>query len=311
MSNIDIILPTYNGGQYLAGLLQSLFDQSNQNFRILVRDDQSSDDTSVILHRWAQSHPNRIIIVPSNERKGVIGNVSELLQAATASYVMLCDQDDIWLPNKIEQTLALMKKIEETHSSTHPILVHTDLHVVDSLLTSVSHSYWHHTRIDPYRGSTLNRLLIQNCVTGCTAMLNRSLVNRLGTLPNNCVMHDAWISLVACCFGTIGVHPQPTILYRQHAANDTGAFSYTLPHILRSIGKRAFQERLLRHRLLKTKQAFQFLERYGTDLTCEQKETVSDFVSLSTVNRAKRLRLMLKRGFVRSGVLRNLQEIIF
>lgn len=310
-SQIDILLPTYNGSMYLADQLHSLFNQTKQNFRLIIRDDESTDDTKQIIAEWRDRYPTRIACVAATQNVGVVKSISTLLGHSTAPYVMLCDQDDVWLPTKIADTLDHMRKLESYHSQAHPILVHSDLQVVDESLSPISPSYWEHTRIDPYRGGTLNRLLVQNCVTGCTAMLNRALVDQVGALPDCCVMHDGWIALVASCLGTIGIHPKATILYRQHGKNDTGAFAYSLKNAIGSLVNKRSRERLGNHRRLKYEQAKTLLDRYHKLLTHKQQTTITEYVLLDGYSQLRRIRHMYKNDFVRSGFLRNCQEIVY
>ena len=103
MELIDILLPTYNGAKYVEELIQSLFLQVYQNWRLIIRDDCSSDQTIEIIQRFAREYPARFIIIP-NEGKhlGIIGSFAHLLEVSKEKYTMFCDQDDIWLPKKIK-----------------------------------------------------------------------------------------------------------------------------------------------------------------------------------------------------------------
>ena len=194
-----ILLSTYNGSKYIKEQIESLFAQTYKNFEIIARDDGSSDNTLNILNSY------NITVLNSKKNIGVENSFMFLLDYAfkrtDAKYFMFCDQDDIWKKNKIEKTLNTMKKMETTYSNM-PILIHTDLEVVDENLTLKYHSFWQYEHINP-KFYSLNRLLMQNTITGCTMMVNRKLVEFILPIQKNIILHDWWIGLVASQFGKI------------------------------------------------------------------------------------------------------------
>ena len=228
---VDILLATYQGARYLDDQLKSILAQTYSQFHLWIRDDGSNDGTQEILQKWKQLYHDKITIVPTAERLGIKKNFSELMKHSRASYIMFADQDDIWLPFKVEACLNRLKTMERQYGSHLALVVHTDLKVVDQDLKEISPSFWHYSKLRPDLIS-LNRLLPQNVLTGCTMFMNRALVDLAGPIPEAAIMHDWWIALVAACFGHIGVLNQPTILYRQHSTNDTGAKRYGFWHIL-------------------------------------------------------------------------------
>ena len=160
---------------------------------------------------------------------------------------MFCDQDDVWFPDKIAVTLGKMQELEGRHGGERPLLVHTDMKVADGNLRVVADSLWRYQKSDPVRGEALNRLLVQNCATGCSMMINRALCDLALPIPAEAMMHDWWLVLVAAAFGTIGHCAEPTLLYRQHGANDVGAKKWSLadlvPQLARAGGVRVFFQR--------------------------------------------------------------------
>ena len=130
---IDILLSTYNGKRFLEKQLDSILAQTYTEWRLLIRDDTSSDSTRAILEKYQQLNPQKIILFPNNINKniGVIKSFENLLECSNKEYIMFCDQDDIWLPNKIEVTLNTMKDLEAKHSTQTPIAVHSDLTLID------------------------------------------------------------------------------------------------------------------------------------------------------------------------------------
>ncbi len=129
-----------------------------------------------------------------------------------AEYIMFCDQDDVWKNDKIEKTLAKMQSMEQTYPH-RPILIHSDLSVVDRELHLLHKSYWIYQHIDPSKDA-INRLIFHNTVTGCTMMINRKLAQKAKVIPDEAIMHDWWIVMVASVFGHIGYIDEPLIFYR-------------------------------------------------------------------------------------------------
>ena len=198
--------------------------------RLLVRDDGSTDATRSILADYAARQPQAVTVVDlQGPRLGPCGSFARLLEQSSAPYVMLCDQDDVWLPEKTAAMLGRMKELEGQLGGQTPLLVHSDLVVVDDALKTLHRSFWAYQRLDPVRGSALNRLLVENVVAGCGAMLNRALVLECLPIPTTAVMHDWWIALVTASRGRLEYIPQATVLYRQHAANRIGTNGPELP----------------------------------------------------------------------------------
>lgn len=218
---VEILMATYNGERYLSEQIESILNQSYKDWKLLVRDDGSKDRTLDILKLYKAKYPKKITLM--EDKKGGLRakeNFLELLRQSKSDYIMFCDQDDVWLPNKIEVTLEKMKKVENG-----PTLIHTDLKVVDKELNLISDSMWRYQKLSPER-KEYNFLIVQNNITGCTMMINRELAKlSIGEFPNG-LMHDWIIGIVASLKGTIDYVEERTILYRQHGNNDVGAQEY-------------------------------------------------------------------------------------
>ena len=112
---LDILLATYNGEKFLKEQINSLLDQSYKNWKLLIRDDMSTDCTMAILSDYISKYPDKIKLLKSNKRLGPCQSFNYLLQKSDSDYVMFCDQDDIWLPEKIELSLKKMRSLEKIH----------------------------------------------------------------------------------------------------------------------------------------------------------------------------------------------------
>jgi len=297
-ANVEILLATYGGEKYIAELLESLLNQTYPNLRILIRDDGSKDSTLSILQNFAHSHPNKISLISDGKNLGVIGNFSELLKYSSADYVLFADQDDFWLPNKVELSVKRLQEMEQKYGVDSPLLVHTDLHVVDQNLQTIHRSFWSFTKINP-NFSKLNRLLVQNCVTGCTMTLNRALIHLSYPIPQNVLMHDWWIALIATSFGHIDYLSSPTLLYRQHQSNTLGAIQPNLWHTLKKV--LSGQNVTCPTR----KQALIFLKIFENQLDSTNKTMVQAFCHLQNVSFLKQRQLILQYRFFKHLNSRN------
>jgi len=298
---IDILLATYNGAAFLEEQIDSLLDQEFREWRLLVRDDGSSDETVEILERYAARFGDKIAILPNGGvRLGAAGSFAELMRLSEAPYLMLCDQDDLWLPRKIGVTLEKMKELEAVHGDDRPLLVHADFTVVDETLNVLADSGWRYQKTDPER-ATLNRLLVQNVATGCTFMINRALRNLALPIPAGAMMHDWWLMLVAAGFGRIGYLADSLLLYRQHGVNTVGAKGWSALSFLRQV--RSLGE--VREAFLKIqRQADLFYRNYGETLSPEDGRMVQAFSRLAEKGFFLKRYLLIRYGFFHAGVLR-------
>ena len=218
---VAILLATYNSGDYLRDLLDSLLNQSFKDFVCYVHDDGSNDGTKEILQYYASNTQLKLNILDYPATGSAKGNFMSLLKYVEEPYVMFCDHDDVWLENKIEKSLSRIKSIE---TDGLPALVFSDLYVVDQHLDIINESFMTYSGINPKR-YRINDLLLENVAPGCTMIANRALYLLASQLQNiqDIRMHDHWFMLVAAGTGTISFLNEPLILYRQHDDNEVGA----------------------------------------------------------------------------------------
>ncbi|RXT04507.1 glycosyltransferase family 2 protein [Ammoniphilus sp. CFH 90114] len=297
-SQVDILLSTYNGSKYLNELLSSIINQTYKEWRLIIRDDGSTDDTMNLIRNYSEKHPKKISIIYDHRNLGPSLSFSELLKYCDANYIMFCDQDDVWLNNKIELTIEKMHLLEREFPSK-PLLLHTDLLVVDEHLQLISKSFWHYQNLNS-TNKNLNHLLVQNIVTGCTMMINKRLKELACPIPNHAIMHDWWIGLVASLYSGIHHMNVPLILYRQHSENNTGAKKYSLKYLASKYGK--VNESIKRI----FNQGASFKIRFNSQLNIDQARMLDCFIDLVNKNRIYRLISIFKYRFCMSGVLRNI-----
>lgn len=220
---IAILLATYNGEKYLPEQLQSLLAQTEQDWRLYVRDDCSNDATLEIIREFQKEFPEKVIILNNlGSNLGAKNSFIELLKFADAEYYMFCDQDDVWLPNKIEKSYSELKKIEEQYGDKE-ILVFCDAVVVDENLNLLSDSFWKTTKTNPHQLKQGRRFEVFNCAPGCTMFFNHELKKKLFPFPMKASMHDWWVAIIAQRIGIVHPFDDGLILYRQHGSNTIGA----------------------------------------------------------------------------------------
>lgn len=219
MKTLQILMSTYNGVKYITEQLDSLLEQDCEKtgkaaFRIVIRDDGSSDGTQDILEEYAGRYPEKISWY-QGENRGVIRSFFELLQKVeTSDYYAFCDQDDYWMKNKMTRALEVLHTMERDGPALYccrPKLVDQNLQPLESEIKR------------PLMRPGFRNAMIENIVTGCTAVFDQTLREMVAKeLPEFTVMHDWWLYLIATCFGEIYYDETPYICYRQHQGNVLG-----------------------------------------------------------------------------------------
>lgn len=308
-----ILLASYRGEAYLDAQLRSLCRQTERDFVVYLRDDGSDDRTVEIEERYAAAEPERFIALRRTEGKGGSKyNFLALCAAALlsdADYFMFCDQDDVWDPDKVEITLARMREAEGGDPSV-PVLVHTDLRVVDQDLNLLGDSFMAYRALNP-ACTQLNRLLVQNNVTGCTMMVNRALLELAMRYRNveAIAMHDWWFALVASAFGKIAFVERATIQYRQHGGNVIGATKVnSLSFILKRLTGSAHVRETLQ---MSVDQAAEFLECYGSLLSEEQRAPLAALAGIQKKHKPGRIAALLKHDLLKQGFVQVVGELLF
>lgn len=224
---IAILLATYNGEEYISEQIESILNQTYEDWVIYIHDDGSKDETKAIIKEYEEKHPEKIVVLEAPATGGAKTNFLYLFREVEAPFYMCCDQDDVWLSDKIEITKKEMDNLVRGDEDK-PCLVFTELCVVDRKLNILAEKMSVYQGLD-CKKVTFNRALIQNVVTGCTMMVNRALRDELGKIEdfNSVLMHDWWAILVATRFGKAAYVDRATILYRQHGDNGVGATNAT------------------------------------------------------------------------------------
>lgn len=221
---IAIALASYNGEKYIEEQITSIQKMHNKNWELIIRDDGSTDNTLKIIND-IQAKDKRIILLESNNLTPLghcqnFNAILEYIYKNNYDYFLLADQDDYWCPEKLD--LQLDKFIDSEISQ----LVHTDLEVVDERLVQLKASYFKSRRFNQEFSHSVKHLLMENCITGCTIMGNRKLLEVSLPIPTTVNNHDWWLGLMAVCTGSISFINKPLTKYRQHTQNIIGGKGY-------------------------------------------------------------------------------------
>lgn len=247
---IEILLATYNGSEYLDEQINSILAQTYGDWHLTIRDDGSTDNTIEILNEFQGMYPEKITVLEDREPSGkacfnFMRLAKEMNKNHTGDFYMFCDQDDVWEQDKIEQTIKLMLKMSSKYGKDIPILIHSDLFVVDEDLELISPSFMRYTHVS--ENKNLCDLLLMNSIVGCTVMINRKLLEMFARVEESkdIHMHDHMMGLIAASFGKIGYVRSSTIKYRQHSDNSMGAadansFKYKLARLFN--GSKTYKE---------------------------------------------------------------------
>lgn len=305
---IDILMATYNGELYIKEQIESILNQTYKDWKLYIRDDKSKDQTLNVIKKYTKEYPDKIILIEDNlGGLGAKKNFSQLLKYSKNEYCMFCDQDDVWLQDKIKISLDEIQKAESVYDKSTPILVHTDLKVVNEKLEIINESYWQFQGLDS-KYSGLNKLLVENNITGCTVIINKSLKSKVQEVPEEAIMHDWWIGLVAGTLGKIIQIDNKTILYRQHSNNVVGASGInSIKNISSKLDKKQINSSIYKGIC----QGKKFYEMYKNVITEEHKSIIMNFINLKQQNYLNRKKIIIKNKFYKYNKIKRIAYILF
>lgn len=294
---VDILLASYNGEKYIAQQIDSILSQTYSNWMLYINDDCSSDDTVKIIERYSKQYPDKIIYTVNDKNSGNAGtNFFNMIKKSKADIIMTCDQDDVWLNDKVENCVNALKGENE------PTLVHTDLKLIDADNNIINDSMMKLQHINPHRNST-NKLIVQNTVTGCTMAFNRALADII-KIPKGQPVHDWYIAVVASLFGKIKFIDKADILYRQHSDNYCGAVDM---ENMDYISNRFKDKNKAKYMIeLGYDMAEEIIRLYNID-----NKMLNSYSSMKNYSKLKKLYIVFRYGIWKSGIIRKLGQIYF
>ena len=313
---ITILMAIFNGEKYLDEQFESIVLQTYKDWHLIIRDDCSTDNSFAIAETFAKNMGNKVTLYRNKTPLGSAEkNFARLFKdALDAEYIMCCDQDDVWKPDKLEKSIDVMKKLEKKYGSNVPILVHGDVEVVDSGMNKIAASMFEMSHL-PYE-PVLSQLIIQNNVTGCTMLMNNCLLKGIAGIAgrDEIIMHDYLAALYAAVFGRTEVIREPLLYYRQHGDNSVGAKNSNNAGYLFnrfSSGKASY-----RRAMYKSQRQINFFAKvYGKKMLESGKKAeyklFKEYGSLSERNHLKRLAFYFCNNVWKSGTIRKIMQCIW
>lgn len=201
---VSICMATYNGASFLKEQLDSILSQMNECDELIISDNRSSDGTRCLLNAYADPRVN----IFTFDKRGVIFNFENALKRAKGKFIFLADQDDVWLPGRLEIMVNALEISDLVLGNA--IIANEDLCVSKPPLTLFDLN-------NPSQGILSN--LVKNSFTGCCMAFNRKILGASLPFPKTIPMHDWWIGALALRLGKVSFISEPTILYRRHGGN--------------------------------------------------------------------------------------------
>lgn len=309
---VDILLATYNGEKYIRQLLDSIIEQTYTNWVLLIRDDGSTDNTVNIINEYVSQYEKKIKLFINTEPTGSAkANFLKLVHDSDSQYVMFCDQDDLWDREKITISLNEICRLGKFYGEDIPLMVYTDLQVINQDGKILADSFNDYMNLA--KKINISNEIIQNCVTGCTMMINYSLLEYLKKVldTDKILMHDHLAAIVALAYGKVSYINKQTIAYRQHEDNSVGAknsrsASYLYNRFKR--GKSSFNKDIE----ASSKQVEYILDLFGIDKINKKDAFILDNYSrLYTFSKIKKIKFYFRYRVFKNGIIRRIMQIIW
>lgn len=292
---VDILLSTYNGEKYLCPQLDSLLSQTFKDYRIIVRDDGSYDNTNKIIHGYKKKYPNKFILLSNNNQNlGSTNSFFELLKKSTSDLIMFCDQDDVWNKDKVEKTVLFYEK--NCKDQNKPTLVHSAVSVVNENLSLIENETENFNQKKCGMARSLASQVFNNDVTGCTVLVNsamRDILKSIDFQSHKVIQHDWLMALISYLNNSKLFLQEKTMLYRQHKNNVIGTKKLSI-----------FQKILLK---IKKGIQYPYYEQVETLLLItkpikyKNEKLLEEFSNLKTKNKFLRILWHIKNKFFRDG----------
>lgn len=280
---IEILLATYNGEKYVGEQIDSIINQTYNNWELLIRDDNSKDRTLEILKEYEKKDKRIKVIEDKKGNLGFVKNFEELLNNSKEDWVMFSDQDDYWLENKIEKYVAILNTSSEDILKK-PMLIHSNSFICDDNLEIIKDEFINSKIANKYNEDDF---YFAYFVQGSTVLINRAIIDLALPFSKNVTVHDRYFHLLAEFLGKRIFINESLIKYRQHSNNKIGAKTSIISKILK---KRYFhtEDREL---------ILEIQKKYKDNLETEQIEKIEKYLEVTNDKKNRFLRFYLSREF--------------
>ena len=271
---ISIAMATYNGEKYIKEQIDSILNQTIQDFELVVCDDCSSDSTIDILKEYSK-RDERITAYENEKQLGFLKNFEKAVSLCKGEYIALSDQDDIWMPDHLE---LLHKAIKGKSMSCGNALL------VDSNALSMGMTYWEQVAFESIPSSNLGKamsiLLFRNPFQGAAMMINRDLLKYALPIPEFVYFHDTWFAALACFCDGIACVKTPILKYRRVNESVTGSRKDKIPRYTQ------YRRHLIPNQKLKTIKAIS--ERLQAVTTIKEKRFLKKMEKICIRNNTRK-----------------------
>lgn len=306
---VEILMATYQAESWCDVQIATIVAQDYPNWRLIVRDDASTDSTRSILRFWRERFPERVFLLDEDNPRnlGVTGNFSALMAASNAHYVMFSSWDDVWYRDKVTNALHGIKAVEQRCGVACPVLVHTDWRIVDGNLHGISNSARENFGLFPENARSIGSLFLENQAWGCTVIANRALIKRSGWIPPEAICEDRWLALAAIAFGQMASLPEVSIDWRRHGKNDSELPSPLLKTIFTILRKPGAYRKTFQAKILQSQSIIAaFYSRFAREMKEQDRSAAEAFLKLQSMGFWARRRAILEHRILYSSKLRNI-----
>lgn len=281
--SVDILLATFNGGEFLETQILSIISQSYKEWNLIIHDDGSTDDTLDIINKWSRID-SRIQLIDDNFKCGGPGqNFLHLLKFSSSDYIMFSDQDDIWFDNKIAFHFEAIKK----RNNQIPQVVYSNSYVwiANQGIKGLS------TLTFP---KSINQFLFLNSgMQGCVAIFNKTMRDVLVSFNGRLAMHDHILHLAGLCLGEVEYLPVCLMLYRNHNNNVTGNTATKSIDVKKILKNRALSVVDINH----YEAVLDFYNIFNSQISNDVKEKLQAYFKMVDMNFVNRLLMIIKIDF--------------
>ncbi len=316
MTEVDIVMPCYNCAPWVDAMIESILAQEGPSWRLIARDDGSSDGTGERLAAWRERLGERMILLDNATRTnlGLCGAYTALLEATTASRILTADSDDVWLPGHVARAVDALERAEAETGVGVPIAIGTDAKVIDEHGEPIAASYWKWLRLRSSRVRRLVDVAMESPALGSTMAVNRALLEVALPIPPAAHAQDWWLALVAVAFGRFDPLAARSILYRRHASNSTArpfgdSTSMALLRAIRAPASARARARRLLGEIAPQAQAF--ADRYAARLPAADLEALRSLARLPERSSVARRIALIRYGCTFSSPLKTMGLWVF
>jgi glycosyltransferase, family 2 len=280
---IEILMATYNGEKYVGEQIDSIINQTYENWKLLIRDDNSTDKTLEILKEYEKKDKRIKVIEDKKGNLGFVKNFEELLSCSTEDWVMFSDQDDYWLENKIEKYVIILNE-NSNDVFEKPILIHSNSFICDDNLKIIKNEFINSNIASKYNEDSY---YFAYFVQGSTVLINRKIIDLALPFSKNVTVHDRYLHLLAEFLGKRVFINESLIKYRQHSNNKIGAKGSIVSKILK---KRYFhnEDREL---------IIEIQKKYEKKLEIKKRKKIEKYLEVTNDKKNRFFRFYLSKEF--------------